>query len=206
MKLQATLFLVMFTVLINGCSVLAPVKTPVISKYIVNAKPRVMRKHADNTIAIMVMRPETKSVFDTTKMFYTDSAHHVKSYSVTQWAKTPSQMLQPLIMQSLSASDYFHAVIAPPVVGKSNYVLNTQIFDFEQDLSRKSARFCLSVHAQITQLPSNKIIAAKSFNITQPMMRHDPYHGVLAANRAARNMLSALVRFTINAVERSDQE
>lgn len=197
MKLINIFFTILLLMILSGCNFLKPVKTPVISVYELSSIPRPAQKRNSNDITILVSRPTSKSVYNTTKMIYSTRPHQLEYYAVTQWAKMPSKMLEPLVARTLQRTHYFHAVVTPPFVGGYQYVLNTKIVNFQQDFTRKRGVFLLCVQAEIIDALKNKVIASKVISKREPIYKNTPYSGVLAANRATRKMLASLAYFTV---------
>lgn len=192
MKLRNLLLIVTVT-FISGC--LSPVKTNPPSSYVVNTLPRdipVSRKHSS---VILVAAPEARPIYQTTGMAYSNHPYQVQYFSENQWAETPAQMLQPLLVQTLQNTGRFSGVLMPPYAGQSTYMLNTQILRFEQDFVNQPHSFKLQAQVSLSRSASNQLIASKEFSISVPLPQESPYGGVLAANTATKRLLQEVARF-----------
>ncbi len=193
--------LVIFCVIVlAGCSILKPTKPIPSSNYQLNSIPKNVPKRSRHSVTLLVSTPTTKPVYNTTKMMYSKRRYQVSTFGLNKWVKTPSQMLQPLIVQTLQRTGYFHAIVAPPHIGHHDYTLSTQIFELLQDYTHRPPLLRLSVHAQISKTTTNKVIASDVFNVNQPIRQRTAYGGVVAANYATAIILTKLARFTLSAV------
>ena len=77
---------------------------------------------------LLISVPETIPVYNTTEMAYMIKPYQIAYFSLNQWAETPAEMLQPLLVQTLQNTHHFKAIVTPPYSGHFDYVLNTQIF------------------------------------------------------------------------------
>ena len=63
---------------------------------------------------LRVEPPEPAPGFLTSRMIYSREAWRLEQFAWSQWADTPTAMLEPLLLRALSASGSFSAVLAPP--------------------------------------------------------------------------------------------
>lgn len=193
-------FVIASFLLISSCTLLSPVKSEPATKYVLSSLPDHIPKKRVQVGTMLVLPPETRPLYNTTQMAYTLLPYQVAYFAKNKWAETPSQMLQPLIVDALQRTHYFHAVMMPPYVGQYDYVLNTHILTLQQDYSRLPARIQLTVRAEISHVATNQLIAAREFSIQEPIWQKTPYAAVIAANRATANLLRQLISFTFNAL------
>jgi len=190
--------LVLSLFLLSGC--LSPVKTEPPASYVLNTVPRNVPLAHSNAGVLMVLPPDTRPIYNTTRMAYTNKPYQVQYFSENQWAETPSQMLQPLIIQTLINTRQFKSVVAPPYIGAYQYVLSTQIVRFDQDFMCKPHTFTLVVRANLNRMSTNQLIAAKEYVVRVPIRNQSPYSGVVAANAASRQFLQDIATFVVDKV------
>lgn len=183
--------------LLSSCSLLSPIKTEPNRTYFIESIPTNIPRHKTHAATILVLMPSTQPAFDTTRMAYTDKPYQIAYFGVNQWAETPSQMLQPLIVQTLMNTHYYKAVVMPPYSGNFDYLLRTQILQLQQDFTHNPPQLRLTLRAQLSRGATNAIIGTKQFSINEPIDRKSPYGGVIAANRATAIMLQELARFCV---------
>lgn len=180
---------------LSGCSFFSPVKLENKSTYVLNSLPSSLPKKAMRPITILVLTPETRPAYNTMQMAYTVKPYQLAYFTQNQWAETPSQMLQPLIVQTLQNTHLFHAVVSPPFMGRYDYVLATEILQLQQDFSVKPSRVDIKLRAQLTNSATNTVIATREFTVNEHILQRTPYGGVLAANRGTQTLLRELAHF-----------
>lgn len=192
-KILSIVVVIMFA--LTGCSA---VKVTPPCTYLIDRMPVYVPVKHDDTNTIMVMQPEVVPAYDTAQMAYSRCPFQVAYYVKSQWAETPPQMLQPLMVKALQCTHHYHAVVTPPFVGNYDYSLKTQIIELNQDYTSPCHPILrMKVHAQIIAMNTNDVVATKDFCINVPMRCMSPYGGVLAANIATEMFLQQLARFCI---------
>lgn len=182
------------TFFLSSCS---PVKVYAPSTYMINRVPQKALARYTHPITMLVLHPDTVSAYNTTGMAYSTKRYQIGYYSKNQWAETPGQMLETLMVLSLQHTHYYHAVVSPPYIGPYNFSLSTQILRLEQDYTTRPPYLRLVVRVQLSKWPTNRIVATRVFHVSQPLFCPTPYYGVMAANKATVDFLSQLNYFCI---------
>lgn len=195
MQRQLRLLIICSLLSLTSCSFLSPVAVTPPQKHMLTQTPNHCVVSKNPRGVILVSLPETQPIFNTTKMAYTNSTYTVAYFSQHEWAETPAQMLQPLIVKSLDASHLFRAIVIPPFPGQFDYSLQTQIVSLQQNFLHNPAVLNMTVRAQLVQTSNNKIIGSKVFTANVTMPRNSPEGGVYAANQATKMILGDIVRF-----------
>lgn len=180
---------------LSSCSFLSPVAVTPPQKHMITQTPEQMSATKHPRGVLLVSFPETQPLFNTTKMAYTNSRYAVAYFSQHEWAETPAQMLQPLLVKTLEGSHAFRAVVTPPYSAQFDYSLQTQIISLQQNFLQKPAMLNLVVRAQLLKNSSNRLLASKVFSISEPMPSESPEGGVYAANQAAARLLKKITIF-----------
>jgi cholesterol transport system auxiliary component len=128
-------------------------------------------------------------------MAYTAQPYQIAYFVKSRWADTPAQMLQSLLTQALQDTHYFYMVGASPASGYYDYVLNTQLLQFEQTFSGHGSEFYITLRAQLIKTASNQVIATRQWTVIEAAPENTPYGGVIAANRATVKMLERVAAF-----------
>lgn len=193
-------FLILLTVaisLLTGC--FGPVAAPTITTYQLqdSAHPTLARQPGRTTL--LVTMPTTNSTYQSKNMLYTLDRYQTQPFVKHQWIAPPTQMLFPLLINSLRSTNYFHAVIPAASSGKANYLLTTQLSQFQQYFfsDTENSYFKMSLLAILTNNKTHKIIAEKRFDATVNASERTPYGGVIAANQATASVLNQLARWTV---------
>jgi len=181
------------TILLTGC--LSPVKSNNNETYMLYRTPDALPKKHKHPVSLMVQMPYAVPVYDTTQMAYTTLPYKISYFSQNSWAETPSQMIEPLIVQTLQKAHYFKNVVSAPYVGHYDYLLSTTILMLEQDFLYEPSVVRFKMRAQLSNAATSRVVATKEFSVTQPVRLNSPYGGVLAANAAVSKVLSQLAVF-----------
>lgn len=188
--------LVMSILFLTSCSLLTPVKSKPDTKYMIATIPEIVPTSHARSATIMVMQPDTVPAYSTTDMAYSCKPFQIAYYAQNRWAETPSQMLMPLIVQTLQNTHRFHAVVSPPIVSGYDVVLSTTILKLQQDYTCRPPKLKFRARAQLINANTNRVIATKEFCVRESM-EPCPYGGVIAANEAVKQFLQELAAFTL---------
>jgi cholesterol transport system auxiliary component len=183
---------------LSGCSFLSPVEIEPPKKYLLNEIPTNLPVEKTHAGTLLIQPPDTRPIYNTTKMAYTTRAHQIEFYNYNEWSETPSQMLQTLLVSTLQQTHAFNAVVTLPNIGHQDYVLATQIQEFVLDLTECPAVFRITVRAQLSQGSPLQVIAQEDFTAEEPIPEVTPYCAVIAANDAMAEVLEQLADFVID--------
>lgn len=151
------------------------------------------------TSTLLLMPPDSQPVYDTTRIAYMEMPHRIGYFSQHEWAATPSQMLQSLLLKMLDRAHYFRAVTVPPYAGQYDYVLQVRIQDLVQDFTSAAPMLRLSVHVQLNHGASNRVLASREIALQEAIRERTPLAGVEAANLAVAKALRELAVFLVAA-------
>jgi len=180
--------------LLSGCALIPPINEDT-NKYVLNAIPQAIPGRSGRSTSVLVLAPQTSAEFATTKMAYTSQEYQIAYFAKNQWAATPSQMIHPLIVQTLRQSQYFSEVMSPPYFGIHTFELRTEIL--EQDFTSEPAMLKVAMRVTLTRSATNEIVASRELAESQPMTAKDPYAGVLAANQVMPKLLRSVSQFVV---------
>jgi cholesterol transport system auxiliary component len=186
----------LYVVLLSGCTLFSPVKIDT-KNHVLNNIPLDLPSEKTHSTTLLVLVPETTPVYTTTRMAYTTQAYQVAYFSRNEWAETPSQMIQPLIVKTLRNTHYFSEVLSPPHFGRHTLALRTEILELKQDFTSEPAMLQLAMRFDLSREATDQVIATKELSVREPMMERNPYAGVVAANEAIAKVLRELARFII---------
>lgn len=186
--------------MLAGCSFLSPAKGNYPNQYVINKMPCYVPVKKKRAIVLLVTKPEVKAMYNTTQMAYMIRPYQISYYSLNQWAETPDEMLQPLLVQTMQNTHHFKAVVTPPYNGIYDYELNTEILSLLQDYTCRMPVLVMTVRAQIIKSSRNRVIATRQFTVVQPLPQRSPYGGVFAANAATAHILERVAVFGLEAI------
>jgi cholesterol transport system auxiliary component len=108
-------------------------------------------------------------------------------------------MLTPLLTTSLQNTRCFHAVVSPPSSGTTNFTLSTQLLVLQQEFTETGSQVRMAVELSLLDNATNMIVANRQFEVIAPTMQNNAYGGVVATNRAVREILYRTNRFVCGA-------
>jgi cholesterol transport system auxiliary component len=177
-----------------GCA-LAP-EAPITSA-LLDALPTEVPRRAPSRFTLLVLPPEARPALDTREMAYSLRPHHVAYFVRNQWAETPPQMLQPLLLRTLEATGAFAAVIAPPAGGGPTLGLRTEIVELVQDFSQDPPLLRLALRVRLSDEGANRVLGTREIALAETMRQQSPAAGVAAANVAVARALREVAAFVL---------
>ena len=186
--------------ILSSCGLFSPVKME-IQKYVINKTPSDLPNAKSRAASLSVLVPETNPIYGTAQMAYTMQPYQIAYFSQNEWGETPSQMIQPLIVQTIQNTHCFSVVLSQPHFGRHTYALRTEILELKQDFTSDPATLDLSMRFQVSREATNQIIATKEISVREPMREKTPYAGVVAANDATAKLLQELARFIVETAD-----
>jgi cholesterol transport system auxiliary component len=182
---------------LSGCTLFSSVNIDT-KKNVLNSIPLDLPGERTHSAALLVFIPETAPAYSTTQMAYSTQAYQIAYFTKNEWAETPSQMIQPLIVQTLRSTHYFSEVLSPPYFGRHAFGLRIEILELKQDFTSAPAMLKLSMRISVSCDATNQMVAAKELSVNQPMTERNPHAGVVAANEAMAKLLRELAHFVID--------
>jgi cholesterol transport system auxiliary component len=104
-------------------------------------------------------------------------------------------MLGPVLVNALSASGRFRAVMGGPANVSGDLRLDIEIVSLQQEFDTTPSHARVSLRAQLIDLENRDVLATRTFEAVQAAPSEDPYGGVVAINQALEQLLDQLVRF-----------
>ncbi|KTD64412.1 ABC-type transport auxiliary lipoprotein family protein [Legionella spiritensis] len=195
------ILLALASTLLGGCS---PVKSVVTNQYKLSAYSAKKLANHQSSVSILVNAPEAVGGYQTEQMLYMEKPFEISSFAYNAWANPPADMLFPLIMQSLQRSGYFYAVASSPTSEKTDYRLDTQLIELQQNFLQKPSTIHFIAKIVLTHLDDNRVIASRIISLRIPCPRESPYGGVLAANQATLSFTNQLTEFVVGVIKRTN--
>ena len=183
-----------------GCALLGPAPRER-SSAVLDEVPAGLPRHEMLALTLLVVPPQAQPGFDTTAMAYSRHAHELAYFRDHQWAATPSQMLQPLVVRTLEATGFFSAVVTPPYAGCYSYALRTQLVELVQDFASEPGVVRLALRARLSDGAELAVVASE-IALREPIAQPSAEAGVAAANAATVKALRALAQFVLESAER----
>ena len=179
-----------------GCA-LTPVPEVPVTSALLDQLPAQVPRRAAGSATLLVFPPEARPAIDTTQMAYSLRPHHIAYYAQNQWAETPAQMLQPLLVRTLEATGAFRAVLTMPYTGAYGVGLRAEIVELVQDFAQEPPQLRLTLRARLSDGSGKRVLATREISVREPMRQGNPQAGVAAANAATARALEQLARFVL---------
>jgi cholesterol transport system auxiliary component len=192
--------LIAWVAFFSGCTLFSPINIDT-KKNVLNSIPLDLRSERTHPATLLVLEPETTPAYATTQMAYSTQAYQIAYFTKNDWAETPSQMIQPLIVQTLRSTQYFSEVLSPPDFGRHTFVLRSEILELKQDFTTEPAMLQLAMRISLSRDATNQVVATKELSVSQPMSERNPYAGVVAANEALPKLLRGLAEFVVETAD-----
>lgn len=196
-RLKLLLCLMIVSICLSSCALLMPASASNIKYYTITTPAMVASmpvRHGGGP-SLLVLPPVTIPELSTEKMCYVIIPHQIDYFAKNQWIAPPSQMLMPLITQTINRTNAFAAVVSSPFVGNVDYRLNTELLAFQQEFLTKPSEFHMILSAQIINANNDRIIASSKFETMVRARTDNPYGGVMAATEATDIVLARLAGF-----------
>lgn len=197
MMKKVTFWMMAICLLCSGCSLLGPVKSKPITTYALMNPPVVTTEASHSGGKVLQVSEVTANTGYTTEdMMYMRERFELGHFSKHRWISPPAELFTPLVVEQLAHSGCFKAVVGSAQSGSSDLSLNVQLLVLRQEFFATGSQERLAVQATLNDTAGGRIIAQRRFERVEPTSQDTPYGGVIAANRAAAEVLSDLVAFT----------
>lgn len=129
----------------------------------------------------------------TEKMNFSYSNSDYGTYLNSEWSNNMSKLLQGTIIDVLSKSKLFKAVLADTSTLKENYRLESNIFTFEHRVRGKESYADVSMQFTLIDADTGKLVKSKRFSYTQATPTVDAKGYAIATNRVMHKLSQDLV-------------
>lgn len=187
---------ILLLLLLTSCAVNKPPK----ATYTLGPTHYHSQKSTQSKYTLLVSSPTASPGYDTKKMLYNKKPYEIMPFAKNQWAGPPAKMLQPLLIQAIRDTGYFHAVLAPPLSARRHWLLKTNLLELRQDFTYSPSCIHMSIQVEIIDKPNDKVVNSQVFSTQVNTFKNTPYEGVIAANKATRILLNRIADFCVNTV------
>ena len=195
--MRGRLRVVLLAATLAGCA-FGPAADPPLTSSLLDAVPADVPHRAASSLTLVVFPPQARPAIDTTQMAYAMKVHQLAYYARNQWAETPPEMLQPLLVRTLEATGAFHAVVAPPGAAASGLALRTDIAELVQDFTQDPPVLRLALRVRLNDERTRTVLGTREIVVTETMAQKGAEAGVAAANVAVAKALRMVAQFVID--------
>ncbi|SCK58162.1 cholesterol transport system auxiliary component [Variovorax sp. HW608] len=147
------------------------------------------------TRTLIVDLPRATPGFESSQIAYVRRPYEIEYFAHNQWVDTPSNMLAPQMVRAIGGTGAFHAVLGTPTSAVGQFRLETEIVRLQQDFSTTPSHVRLTLRAALIDTATRKVVASREFDARVDAPTEDPYGGVIAAQRAASQVMAELALF-----------
>jgi len=198
----------LLAVALHGCT-LGPVEQNAPRTFLLNPDFAVKKlspnpKRPDPLI-LLVSQPKAQAGFETARMAYLLRPHEVSYYAFNQWADTPARMFAVLLTQTMEKTGLWRAVVQAPSTVKADYRLDCDNLALEQQFFSRPSRMRVAMRALLIDNKRQNVLGTRNFEIFEAAATEDAYGGVLAANRAAAELLEQIAEWVRQFMHENNQ-
>ncbi|MES2205472.1 MAG: ABC-type transport auxiliary lipoprotein family protein [Pseudomonadota bacterium] len=144
---------------------------------------------------LIVSPPRAAAGFDSPRIIYMRQEHKLEYFAQSRWVAAPGTMLVQLIVNRLSSSRAFSAVVPAPTSVVGQLRLDIEVMRLQQDFTTTPSRVRLTLRAHLLDNLTRNAIAWREFDAIVPSASEDTYGGVVAANEAVHQVLEEITIF-----------
>lgn len=143
--------------------------------------------------------------FETPRMVYVKRPYELEHYALNQWADQPARMFTSLMVQALSRTGSWRAVVPSPGSIRGDFRLDSYGFSLQQEFMQDPSLVRVTVRAQLVEMKELRVVAARAFEVVEKAQNNDAYSGVVAANRAIAALLDDLASWLQDCARHSQE-
>ena len=153
---------------------------------------------------LVIEVPIAPAGLDTTRIALHRNATELLHYARANWTDRAPTMAQTLIVESFENSGKIVAVGRESLGLRADYVLKTELREFQSEYAGKQPTAHVEINAKLVQMPRRAIVAAKRFNARVPAGADRIEDIVAAFDVALGKVLKDLVSWTLIAGDRAN--
>ena len=188
----------LISALVAGCNAIVPKASDPPAYYSLNSERLENQSDAalpPTGLTLIVNPPHAASGFDSQRILYVRSDHRLEYFAHSEWVDTPARMLAPLLVNALTRSGAYRAVVLTPSAAAGELRLDSEIVRLQHEFGGSTSRVCFTLRAYLVDNATRRVLAWREFDAIEPSPSEDPYGGVVAANRAVQKVLQQLAAF-----------
>ena len=121
------------------------------------------------------------------------SRDRVSAYSESRWLAPPSVMLQRLLLEGLSTSGGWKAVIGPDDNAGADWVMHLRLMEFQQTFASEKQSFgLLLARGTLIDARQDAVRAQRTFRFEVPAPSADSDGGAQALSEASHDLVNAV--------------
>lgn len=194
MKFLHVMLAILVCIFLASCSI---VPEPIeVKSYIINSNSSLQNtSHKTNSCtqkSIKLSLPKGSVGVQSINIYYHNAKGEFQPYRNSFWAELPSISIKRVFYVDILKSNIFTDVSQDGIASKENFILNSDIIAFNQDISKNISTIKFGVIFSLLDAQTKNLLDSKSIYIEKPTKTNDA-QGVSMAFNEAVNEASAQV-------------
>jgi len=148
-------------------------------------------KHKQYNEVLKISLPNTSSALTRRDIIFRTDNGKIGSYAYSQWVDTPADLLQNMLLRTITASNLFTAVVRSISNVESGLLLESEILQFVHKVDKKSVE--VQIVLTLLDQSSGKLVRAKLFSYSISVATSNAKNAVEAFNIAMNNLRSDVI-------------
>ncbi len=183
------LLVAILPLIIAGCA-----STPAKTNYLLTTETMPVTNATHSLPSLMVSQVRSLGRLST-EMFYSRTPNEIESFTQSEWAAPPAQLIQAAITQDLDNRGLFKYVVMAPSNISTAYRLDLSILEMRQYFPNETESYItLKLQARLINNRTNQIINTYTYNEKVPAPTYDAAGGVAAYNNALNSIANRLAQ------------
>jgi cholesterol transport system auxiliary component len=185
-------FLVLSTAGLVGCGLVPDVNKP-LTLYTVKPKLSLAAEPAKVSWQLVVAEPSAERDIDTTRIALSRTPNVIEYFADGNWSDTAPKMVQAKMIEAFESTNAIVAVGRDAAGLRADYVLQSDLRDFQADYTNGTATAHIRLIAKLVQMPDRRITRTVSAEVSAPAAGKDLPAVVTAFEQALGQALSKVV-------------
>ena len=131
--------------------------------------------------------------FTTTQMLYTKTGLDQNSFAYSRWSDSPVSLLRQLLVEKLSRSNLFAAVLPTDSTVRSNLLLESNLLDFSLHMDTDKTEGVLEIRFLLLDRRDGQVISNRLFRAAVPVASANPANTAAALEQATSQVADQLL-------------
>ena len=201
---QAIALLAMLALPMTGCAVLGGP-----SEYAVYSPQPQIAAPSDQVIVawqLQVQEPYAGETLSAPKLLVMPTPAVYEVFPDARWRDPPPALVGTLLLRAFEQSGRIIGVDRAASGVNTDYVLSSELRDFQIELVAGEPRAKITLHARLLGFANNRIVAARTFEATAPAVTQDAASGAKAIESALGILLPQVRDWTFDAANQAWQQ
>lgn len=185
-------FLVLSAAGLAGCGIVPDVNKP-LTLYTVKPRLSLAQPPARVSWQLVVAEPAAERDIDTTRIALSRTANVIEYFADGNWSDTAPKMVQAKMIEAFESTDAIVAVGRDAAGLRADYILQSDLRDFQADYTNGAATAHIRLIAKLVQMPDRRITRTVTAEASAPAAGKDLAAIVIAFEQALGQVLSKVV-------------